>query len=192
MIGMVFIMLLLVACQAPDADGQRDGDALTLELMDPVLQWRDGILGVVTGIAFSPSPEVLEALDHGVAVTLVVATRIHPVHGMLASNDQTRNHRFEIRYLPLIEHYQLTELKTGATATYPRLRLLVSALAEPRFLDTHLTQEATTDRSWHVQAKPDIDRERLPAPMQLAVWGDGQWQSSNDGWNWRVEVDDAP
>lgn len=185
-------MLALVACQAPDSDGQVDGDGLTLELIDPVLQWRDGVLGVVTGIAFSPSPAVLEALDHGVAVTLVVATRIHPIHGVLASTDQTRNHRFEIRYLPLIEHYQLTEVKTDTTATYPRLRLLVSALAEPKFLDTHLTQDASTDHSWHVQAKPDIDRERLPAPMQLAVWGDGQWQNADDGWNWRVEVSDAP
>jgi len=184
-------MLLLVACQAPETGGQRDGDALTLELIDPVLQWRDGVLGVVSGIAFSPSSAVLEALDHGVAVTVVVATRIHPIHGVLASSDQTRNHRFEIRYLPLIEHYQLTELKTGTMATYPRLRLLVSALAEPRFLDTHLTREAIRDRSWHVQAKPDIDRERLPAPMQLAVWGDSEWQSQADGWSWRVEVDDA-
>lgn len=187
---MAFIMLLLVACQAPNSDGEGDEQALTLHLIDPVLQWRSGVLGVVSGISFAPSPAVLEALDHGVAVTLVVATRIHPIHGVLASTDQTRNHRFEIRYLPLIEQYQLTELKTNTSVTYPRLRLLISALAQPRFLDTHLTQESVQQRSWHVQAKPDIDRERLPAPMQLALWGDRQWRSRADGWDWRVEAGD--
>ena len=186
---MVFIMLLLVACQPPEADNARDSKALTLHLIEPVIQWQDGVLGVVSGIAFAPSP-ALDALDHGVAVTLVVATRIHTIHGVLASTDQTRNHRFEIRYLPLIEQYQLTELKTNTAVTYPRLRLLIGALAEPKFLDTHLTHEMVQDRSWHVQAKPDIDRERLPAPMQLALWGDRQWRSSVDGWDWRVEAND--
>lgn len=185
---MVFISLALVGCGESEQP-ESPPAPLTLSLINPVLQWQDDVLGIVSGIEFQPSEAVLDALNHGVAVTLVVATRIHPVHGVLASNDQTRNHRFEIRYLPLIEHYQLTELKTQTSVSYPRLRLLMAALAEPRFLDTHLNRRDISDRPWHVQAKADIDRERLPAPMQLSVFGDSAWQGAEDWQNWRVSID---
>lgn len=185
---MAFILLALVGCSQTEPP-QAPPVPLRLELISPVLQWQDDVLGIVTGIEFQPSQAVLEALNHGVAVTLVVATRIHPVHGVLASADQTRNHRFEIRYLPLIEHYQLTELKTDTSVSYPRLRLLMAALAEPRFLDTHLERGDISDRPWHVQARADIDRERLPAPMQLSVFSDSAWQGAQDWVNWRVSTD---
>jgi len=151
-----------------------------------VVQWQDDVLGVVTGIDFQPSHKVLDALHHGVPIAIVVATRVHPVHGILATSDQTRNHRYEIRYLPLIEHYRLTELKTMTSVSYPRLRLLINALAQTRFLDTHLDRADITDRPWHVQVRVDVDRERLPAPMQLSVWSDGAWQSGADWINWRI------
>lgn len=188
MIGTAFILLLLVAChEAIDQDGQ--ATPLRLALIDPVLQWQGDRLGVIAGIDFQPSQAVLEALDHGVPVTLVVATRVHPVHAVLASSDQTRNHRYEIRYLPLTEHYQLTELKTETVTSYPRLRLLIQALAQSRFLDTQLIQSDVSDRTWHLQSRADIDRERLPAPMQLSVWSDPMWQSQSDWFDWRVDMD---
>lgn len=177
---MAFILLPLVGC-----DGQQS-TALKLELMEPSPVWQQDTLGIQAGISLAPSPAVLEALNHGVAVTVIVATRIHPWHGALANTDQTRNHRFEIRYLPLIEHYQLTELKTEDVELYPRLSMALQALAVPRWMDTQLTTEQQATRGFHVQVRVDIDRERLPAPMQLSAWRDDQWRSRQDWQTWRM------
>ncbi len=184
---MVFILLLLSACDRPAEIGSSADWALSLS--EPQIEWRGGVLGVSTGIALTPSAAILEALDHGVAVSVVVATRVHPWHGALAATDQTRNHRFEIRYLPLIEHHQLTELKTGQTDTYPRLSMLLRALSERRWLDTHLTRDQASTDEWQVQVRVDIDRERLPAPMQLSAWRDERWRSGQDWLTWRVGPD---
>jgi len=184
-IGMVFILLLLVGCDGP----QRD--ILQLELIEPDLVWQQDTLGIQAGIALSPSPALMEALNHGVAVTVVVSTRVHPWHGLLANTDQTRNHRFEIRYLPLIEHYQLTELKTEEVELYPRLSMLLQGLATPRWMDTQLTTAQQNTRGFHVQVRVDIDRERLPAPMQLSAWRDDQWRSRQDWQTWRMISTDS-
>jgi hypothetical protein len=187
---MVFILLAFVACQ-PSDPGAQTASALTLALDDPQVVWQNETLGIRTGIEFVPSMAVSEALSHGVAVTLVVETRIHPWRGWLASQQQTRNHRFEIRYLPLSEHYQLTALKTGITATYPRLRLLLADLSEARWLDTHLSADKLGDKVWQVQARVAIDKERMPAPMQVSVWTDEQWQTNSSWWTWEVSSADG-
>lgn len=176
---MVFILLLLSACRP--SEEAPSSTTLLLSLVNPALVWQDEVLGVRTSLAFRPTPAILEALEHGVPVTVVVETRVHPTAGFLASNDQTRNHRYEIRYLPLSEHYQLTALKTNQSTTFPRLRLLLADLSEPRLLDTQLRADALDGQSWQVQVRVDIDRARLPAPMQVGVWRDRQW-SSNDAW----------
>ncbi|MDR9389736.1 MAG: DUF4390 domain-containing protein [Wenzhouxiangella sp.] len=190
---MVFISLLLSGCDRL-GDGGGGGDAsrsdLALSLSEPAIEWRGDVLGVATGVVFAPSAAILEALEHGVAVNVVVATRIHPWHGALASASQTRNHRFEIRYLPLIEHHQLTELKTGQTESFPRLSMLLEALSQRHWLDTHLSRDDVGDTAWQVQARVDIDREQLPAPMQLSAWRDRNWRSGQAWLTWRVERDD--
>ena len=186
---MVFISLLLSACDLFSGDDPASSD-LALSLSEPTLEWRGDVLGLSTGVDFEPSSAILEALDHGVAVNVVVATRIHPWWGPLASSDQTRNHRFEIRYLPLIEHYQLTELKIDETESFPRLSMLLEALSRRRWLDTHLTETLAEQSSWRVEVRVDIDREQLPAPMQLSAWRDTNWRSGRAWHRWDMAVDD--
>ena len=188
---MVSILLACVACQPAEGPASSSGQAsstvlVPLALEQPQLIWRGETLGIETGLSFQPSAAIRDALSHGVAVTLVVETRIHPWRGWLASPDQTRNHRFEIRYLPLSEHYQLKILKSDSTRTYPRLRLLLADLAQRRWLDTHLTRSQLGEDEWAVEVRVDIDKEQLPAPMQLSVWAHKGWQTNTEWWRFTV------
>lgn len=184
---MVSITWLLSACTAdPDRHGR-------LQMIDPQPRWQDNVLGIHAGIDFQPGPRVLEALDHGVTVPIRLATRIGPVWKVLAVADQTRNHRFEIRYLPLIRHYELTDLKSGEQVSYPRLSMVLDELAEPRWMDTRFTADQRAGRRWRVQARVEIDRTRLPSPMRLPVWFDRNWGLGGSWHTWQLEaVEMAP
>ena len=178
---MVSITSLLSACTLPhDAGGH-------LRLIDPAPEWQGDILGLSAGIDFRPGAHVVEALNHGVTLHIRVAIHVSRPWELLISDERTRNHRFEIRYLPLIRHYELTDLKTGEQASFPRLSMVLDALAQPHWMDTRFTAEQERGRQWRMRARIDIDRTRLPSPMRLPVWFDRNWSLGEPWHSWPVE-----
>lgn len=179
---MVFITWLLSACTA---DPQLHGH---LRLIDPEPRWQDDVLGIHAGIDFNPGPAIVEALEHGVTIHLRLATRIGSPWLPLALGDQTRNHRFEIRYLPLIRHYELSDLKSGEQVSVPRLSMVLDELAEPRWMDTRFTRDQRAGQDWRIQARIQIDRTRLPSPMRLPVWFDRSWSLAGSWRSWELDT----
>ena len=174
-------MWLLSACSSPDEPGGH------LRLIDPQPQWQAEVLGLYTGIDFNPGPRLLEALNHGVTLHIRVAIDVSRPWELLTPDERTRNHRFEIRYLPLVRHYELTDLKTDEQRSFPRLSMVLDALAQPQWLDTRISREDFDERSWRMQARVDIDRTRLPSPMRLPVWFDPHWRLAEPWQRWSLE-----
>lgn len=177
---MAFITWLLSACTA---DPEQHGH---LRLIDPEPRWQQEVLGIHAGIDFTPGPRVVEALEHGVTIHIRLATRIGSPWLPLALGDQTRNHRFEIRYLPLIRHYELTDLKSGEQVSFPRLSMVLDELANPRWMDTRFTADQRGGRRWRIQSRVEIDRTRLPSPMRLPVWFDRNWGLGDSWHSWEL------
>lgn len=179
---MVFTLWFLSACQA-SPDG-----AASLRLTEARPVWKDQQLGIEAGIQFAPAPAVLEALHHGVVIPLRVRVRVHPRHVTLAGADRTRSHRFEIRYLPLTNAYELHDLRGNTTNRYPRLSMLLDALAERHWMDIHLTEADLRRGAWRVDARIDIDRTRVPSPMRVMVWLDQDWRPAAPAQRWRIDA----
>jgi hypothetical protein len=180
---MVSIIALCAACQ-PEVDGDE-----ALVLIEPLPLWQGDDLKVMAGVAWTPSPAVIEALDHGVVVPLKVTTRVSRHHRFFAIEDRDRNHRFEIRYLPLVRSYQLTELKTGQQSTYPRLAMLTESLRQRQVWDTGLNRAEADQRDWQVEIRAELDRSRLPSPMRMPVWFDSQWRAVTPWHGWAVHAE---
>ncbi len=170
---MAFITWLCVGCQAePDAPGR---DAL--DLLDPRPLWQEETLYFTTGIAWRPDEAVVEALHHGVVIPLELSVRISRHHGVIASEDRTHHHRFEIRYLPLLRDYELWDVRADERRRFPRLAILSRALADRRQFSTGLTQDEVDARRWQVQLRAHLDLSRLPSPMRLPAWFDPSWRA---------------
>ncbi|MEE4638603.1 MAG: DUF4390 domain-containing protein [Wenzhouxiangella sp.] len=183
---MVSIIWLLSACAAdPDVHGH-------LRLIDPEPRWQDNVLGIDAGIDFEPGPQVIEALEHGVTVHIRFLARIGPAWRRSPITDDPRSHRFEIRYLPLIRHYELTDLRSGERTSYPRLHMVRDALAQPRWMETRLRDRSSHGPGWRLQARVEIDRTRLPSPMRLPVWFDPNWGLGDDWQTWTPEEYGVP
>ncbi|MGY6630945.1 MAG: DUF4390 domain-containing protein [Wenzhouxiangella sp.] len=175
----VFIIALCAACSpGPSADW-------TIDLTSPELTVADdGELVIRAGVDWQPSPAVVEALEHGVAVPVRVTVRAHRQIGPLRWLDRDRNHRFEVRYLPLLRRYELLETRTGEQQHFPRLGMMLDNLARPRDWPSGLTVNELSDRRWTIEAQALLDRSRLPPPMRMPVWFDSDWRAWSEPARW--------
>lgn len=172
-----FIWCLAACTPGPDA-----GWGITL---DPEPVWVEGRLHVDTPIGLELSPAAVEALEHGVALVLVTATRVSRRTGPVDRLQQAREYRMELKYLPLSRHWQLRDLESGGVQNFPRRWMLHRALAEEvRRFDTGLERARLDAGSWHVRVRVHLDRNALPAPMHLPAWLSPEWRIAS-GWHGR-------
>ncbi|MEE4295387.1 MAG: DUF4390 domain-containing protein [Wenzhouxiangella sp.] len=178
---MVSIIWLLSGCQA---DPEQHGH---LHLIDPEPRWQDEALGIWAGVDFQPGPRVIEALEHGVTIQIRVMTRVGPPWRRLAISDDPRSHRFELRYLPLVQHFELADLRMDTQTTYPRLSMVLEELRQPRWFESRLHRSRPDGPGWRLEARVEIDRTRLPSPMRLPVWFDRNWGLGEPWRTWHPE-----
>ncbi|MDX1381861.1 MAG: DUF4390 domain-containing protein, partial [Xanthomonadales bacterium] len=117
-------LLVLSAACGGSAEGGH------FEVVRVEAHWTNGELRGRCEQRLALGPDAREALRHGVALTVELELILRN------TGDQTRvgqdTARYEIRYLPLSEHYQVSGLEAGHVATFPRLR---HALAELSNID---------------------------------------------------------
>lgn len=126
------------------------------------------------------SLEARTALTNGVPLHLEVRTELETDQGPVSSA-----RRFEIRYMPLSDHYQLSSGQPAYVRTFPRLRHALADLSEVE-LTLPLPESAAGEhqlrtRSW-------LDKRRLPAPMRLPAWFSPNWQHDSGWQSWSVST----
>ena len=129
------------------------------------------------------SREARNALDHGVALTVVVELILRD------AGSQTRVGSglwsYEIRYLPLSQHYQVTALDSQSVMTFPRLR---HALAELAQLELQLDTGALPAGDYELLARSSLDKNRMPPPMRLPAMFSGRWIHESAWTAWPMAI----
>lgn len=124
-----------------------------------------------------------EALGSGVDLRLDVITRVERKVGPLRLPHEKQLHPVEIRFLPLTEQWQLSI--DGTQRAFPRLWLLLDALAEPHAFGTGLTRAQLARGKWQVRARVRFNREALPAPIHLPALFSPEWRLAGRWHAWR-------
>lgn len=165
-------LLLLAGCGAAPADAG-------FEILSADARWRGTALEVTVRQRLRLSDEAREALRHGVALTLRMEVALHPEGQAVRRGTATRG--YEVRYLPLSEHYQLRTLENGDSETFPRLRHVLARLGEVRLaLDT----DAPRDTDFELRVRTHLDASRLPAPMRLPALLSAAWRLDSEWTRW--------
>lgn len=131
----------------------------------------------------SISDEAREALVHGVPLTIQVQVELRDASSLTLLYDDNR--RFEIRYLPMLEDYQLRYLDGGSDQNFPRLRHALGALTR---LDLSFDTGPLSPGSYELRARTHVDLARLPAPMRLPARFSPQWQHDSKWSTWSFEI----
>ena len=129
------------------------------------------------------SEQAREALEHGVTLTVVLEIELRNDNNMIVVKRDAN--RYQLRYLPLSERYQLATEKSGESKTYSRLRHLLAAIDD---LNIQLSTGPLPSGGYELRTRIRIDESRLPAPMQLPAWFSAQWRHDS-GWSvWPFEI----
>jgi hypothetical protein len=127
----------------------------------------------------SLSQAAVEAIEHGVPLTLSFDLRLHdaPNLSLLASE----RFEYEIRYLPLSDRYQLTGPDGAEEQSFMRLRHAMAALSR---LDVRFDTGALAPGEYELRSRMYIDNRRLPAPMRLPALLSAGWQHQSEWSAW--------
>lgn len=159
-----------------------EGGLFTIDRVDA--HWANGRLEGRCRLGLQLSPEAREALRHGVPLTVELELILRN------TNDQTRVGseigRYEIRYLPLSEHYQVSGLGQGHVGTFPRLR---HALSELSSLDCSMDTGALPAGEYELLARSRLDHASLPPPMRLPALFDPGWNHASQWSSWPLTID---
>lgn len=167
----------LAACAGGDQGGR-------FEISDVQTHWSNGRLSVRFRQDLSLSGEARNALAHGVPLTVGVELVLRD------SGNRTRVHRnesrYEIRYLPLSERYQLSDPVTQSIQTFPRLR---HALSELGSLQITFETGALPGGEYELLARSFLDKRRMPPPMRLPALFSPRWQHESHWTTWPLNIE---
>lgn len=158
-----------------------EGGRFEIEQVDA--RWANGRLRGDCSLSLQLSSEARNALRHGVPLTIELELILRN------STDQTRvgveTRRFELRYLPLSEHYQVTGLGQEHAGTFPRLR---HALAELSRIDFSIDTGALPTGDYELLARSRLDHHSMPPPMRLPALFDAGWNHVSNWSSWPLTI----
>jgi hypothetical protein len=131
----------------------------------------------------SLSAEAVEALEHGVPLTLQLDMELRESHTLTLLADESR--RYQIRYLPLTQTYRLNSLADGSQQDFPRLRHALGVLSR---LDLDFATGPLAPGHYEFRVRTRLDERRLPAPMRLPARFSDQWQHDSEWSTWPFEI----
>ena len=170
----LFSFVLIAGCARP-------ADEHYFELGQVDTNWSNGQLNVTVHQKLMLSSEAREALVHGVPLTLHLELVIRPTG---SRTPVLKNlYSYEIRYLPLISHYQLTQPGADQIRTFPRLRHLLAELSTVR---QSFSTGDLPEGNYELAARTHLDHKKMPPPMRLPMLFSAQWRHDTDWTMWPV------
>lgn len=171
------ILLALLACSNPPSSER-------FELTQVNATWSNGKLNVTCEQNLALSKEAREALIHGVPLTIDLELTLRDTGSQVRVANQTNS--YEIRYLPMSDHYQLTHKRDQSVKTFPRLRHVLAALSK---LQVYLDTGVLPSGDYELLARTRLDQKSMPPPMRLPVMLSAKWHHDSSWSSWPLEVD---
>jgi len=175
MIVLAAFLLSAAACAEPRNSGR-------FEMNHVDAKWANGRMNVYFEQQLTLSPEARNALVHGVPLTVEVEL-------ILRNTSQTRAGQstvsYEISYLPLSEHYQVSETGGKSVKIFPRLRHAVADLSRLR---VSFETGALPAGEYELLAQSRLDKNSLPPPMRLPALFSKQWEHDSAWTSWPIEI----
>lgn len=129
------------------------------------------------------SEDTLTALRHGVTLIIRLDLELRNDNHMIVVRRDTR--RFQLRYLPLSERYQLKESDQEKLLTFPRLRHVFAAIGD---MSIKLETGPLPPGNYELRTRIQLDENLLPAPMQLPAMFSSQWRHDSEWSVWPFKV----
>jgi len=136
-------------------------------------------------IDYAFSPPVLEALDHGVPLTLLVQIQVRR-QGAWVWEDSLADLRlrYRIRYQPLSATYVVVRLPSDSGRVYLTRETAIAALGDLENLPLLERQRLDPDARYEVHLRALLDIEELPLPLRPTAYLHPSWKQASEWTKW--------
>ncbi len=172
----VFLLTVLLITGCMQQEDERN-----FELQQVDTHWSNGQLNVTVHQKLKLSGEAKKALVHGVPLTLQMELLIHSTGSRTPYIKRIYN--YEIRYLPLLGHYQLTWPGAVEIKTFPRLRHLLTRLST---ITQSFSKGDLPAGSFEIMVRTHLDQKTMPSPMRLPMLFSADWRHDSNWTLWPV------
>ena len=133
------------------------------------------------------SEPVIEALENGVPLTLVLRFKIKRQRGWWLDETVFSEKRiFRIRYHPLARSYQILSETSGIPQNYTSLSTLLSAMGEIRGWRALPVGSLNPDEDYFAALTVALDLEALPLPLRPMAYVSPSWYLGSPWFEWPV------
>ncbi len=174
-------LLLCTFLVISGCNGSATEKYFTLQRVDA--RWSNGQLIATIHQNLVLSSEARRALRHGVPLTVQMELMIknRQNHSRVMKNLES----YEIRYLPMSDHYQLTLPGGNEIRTFPRLRHLLADLSS---VTVSFSTGVMPAGDYELLARTRMDKRKIPPPMRLPTLFSSEWRHDSSWSAWPLEI----
>jgi hypothetical protein len=173
----VFLTLLLMAC----GEDQVTDFGFSINRVDASPAYRS--VNVRMRQKLELSPQAQSALEHGVTLTIELELEVRTDTDTNLVRREAK--RYQLRYLPLSERYQLSSDVSRESQVFPRLRHALAAIGES---DLRLETGPLAPGGYELRTRIHLDWRSLPAPMLIPAWFSSSWRHDSEWSVWPFKV----
>jgi hypothetical protein len=181
---LALLMSAALAAGAEDEADAQEAAGFRIERVSVVL--RDEVYYLNAGIQFVPGAPVLEALERGVPLPVLLEVEILRERSYLWNETiTTLEQRYEVDYHELTRQYTVRNLNIDTQFAYPTREAALSALG--RIVDLPLIDANLLDpeASYIGRVRASMDTNALPVPLRLRALVSSEWRLSSGWHEWR-------
>ena len=146
-------------------------------------KWTNGWMNVACEQQLSLSNEARNALIHGVPLTVQLELLLRNSGSQTRVGNETYN--YEIRYLPLSDHYQLSISGKPRGQDLPPLRHVLADLSQ---IEVSLETGVLPAGDYELMARIRLDQRSMPPPMRLPVLLSSSWRHDSSWSSWPLQI----
>ena len=184
-IRVCFILLML---QATFAHAENNRPPTGFNITSATVQEKDSVFYLDANIEYWFGEQVLEALNNGVPLNIVIDIQIVEKRKFLWNNtiaDVTQD--YQLQYHALTRQYVLRNLNTNENYNFLTLQLSLASLGSISHLPVFSTRLLDNDGRYLIRIKPSLDVEALPSPLRPVAYISSEWQLVGKWYSWQLK-----
>jgi hypothetical protein len=156
--------------------------ASSFTVSETTIEKHDTAYFLNTRLSYEFDEEVLEAINNGVPLKIIITVRVQQQRDMLWDSTVTEvKQTFYLKYHALSSQYIVRNLNDDKQETFLSSTSAISSIGKVTGLMLVQQEQLADDGKYHVSIEPRMDIESLPAPMRPWAWFSGSWHLIRTG-----------
>ena len=180
-----FVFLIL---QAPFVQAENNQPPSGFNINSATVQEKDNVFYLDASIDYWFSEQVLEALDNGVPLNILVEIQVVEKRNFLWDRTMVNvTQYYQLQYHALTRQFVLRDLNSNNNYNFLTLQLTLSSLGTISQLPVFSKQLFDDNGNYQIRIKPSLDIEALPSPLRPVAYISSEWQLAGKWYSWQLK-----